>query len=80
MKTTVEIPEKLFRQAKARAAMEGLPLREFFLRGLQMAIQSPASQASRQRAKFPLVSASQGAACLTDEQVAAALNTDEDLI
>ena len=27
MKTTIEIPEALFRQAKARAAMDGLTLR-----------------------------------------------------
>ena len=80
MKTTVEIPDKLFRQAKSRAALEGLSLREFFLRGLQLAIQSPTEQASRPQVSFPLVRTQQASARLTDEMVAEALNTDEDLI
>ena len=29
MKTTLEIPDKIFRQAKAEAAIHGIPLREF---------------------------------------------------
>ena len=80
MKTTVEIPEKLFRQAKMRAAMEGISLREFFLRGLQLALYSPAEQTPQSRVTFTVVRASQGADRLTDEMVNAALNTDEDLM
>jgi hypothetical protein len=29
VKTTLEIPDSIFRQAKARAAEEGIPLRQF---------------------------------------------------
>ena len=29
MKTTLEIPDSVFRQAKARAAQRGIPLRQF---------------------------------------------------
>ncbi|MCW5983530.1 MAG: hypothetical protein KIT09_35895 [Bryobacteraceae bacterium] len=29
MKTTLEMPDAIFRQAKARAAEQGIPLREF---------------------------------------------------
>ena len=29
MKTTIEIPDHLYREAKARAALRGTPLREF---------------------------------------------------
>ncbi len=79
MKTTIEIPEKLFRKAKARAALEGISLREFVLRGLQLAIQSPSDQAIRQRVDFPLVRAADGKARLTDEQVYKALDIDEEL-
>ncbi len=78
MKTTVEIPEVLFRQAKARAAMEGLPLRDLVVRGLRLALQTPPTQGG-QRVKFPLIHSSQTAPRLTDEQVYAALNNDEDL-
>ena len=79
MKTTIEIPDPLFRQAKARAAMDGLTLRDLFVRGLQLAVQTP-STTTKQRAAFPLIRAAKSAPPLTDEQIYMALNTDEGLI
>jgi hypothetical protein len=79
MKTTVEIPEQLFRQAKARAALEGISLREFLMRGLRMALQSPSPENEPHRTAFPILKAAQSAPRLTDEQVAAALNNDDEL-
>ena len=79
MKTTIEIPEPLFRQAKAKAAMEGLTLRDLFVLGLQLAVQTPATS-TKQRAAFPLIRAAKSAPRLTDEQIYAALNTDEGLV
>lgn len=38
MKTTVEIPDPLFRKAKKYAAEQGIPLRQVFERGLEMAL------------------------------------------
>lgn len=35
MKTTIEIPDSLFRKAKAAAAEEGRPLKEFFTEAIQ---------------------------------------------
>jgi len=80
MKTTVEIPEKLFRQAKSRAAMEGISLREFLLRGLRLALRSPSADLDRPRITFPLIRTSHPSSRLTDDQVTAAQDTDEDLI
>ncbi len=80
MKTTIEIPEPLFRQAKARAALDGLSLRDLFLRGLQLSLQTPPAASARQRASFPLIRAAQPAPPLTDEQVDAALDSDEGLL
>jgi len=79
VKTTIEIPEPLFRQAKAKAAMEGLTLRDLFVRGLQLAVQTPAAP-TKQRATFPLIRAAKNAPRLTDEQIYAALNSDEGLV
>jgi hypothetical protein len=79
MKTTIEIPEPLFRQAKAKAAMEGLTLRDLFVRGLQLALEIPPATPA-QRVDFPLIRTAGKAAQLTDEQVYAALNTDEGLV
>jgi hypothetical protein len=49
MKTTVEIPDPLFRQAKAYAASHGIPLREVFETGLRTVLegQSPAGRRFR---------------------------------
>ena len=45
MKTTVEIPDRLFRLAKAYAARNGIPLREVFERGVSMLVEgSPAAR------------------------------------
>jgi hypothetical protein len=41
MKTTVEIPDALFRDAKEYAARQGIPVREVFERGLRLALQGP---------------------------------------
>ncbi len=36
MKTTLEIPDMLFRKAKSQAAQEGKPLKDLFAEGLEM--------------------------------------------
>jgi hypothetical protein len=35
MKTTLELPDDVFRQAKARAALRGIPLRQFVSEALE---------------------------------------------
>lgn len=73
MKTTVEIPDELFREAKAQAAMQGIPLRELFIRGLQLAMKQPANEREPRRTPFPLIISTRSGDRLTDEQVAQAL-------
>ena len=51
MKTTVEISDALFRDAKAYAARHGIPLREVFERGLQMVVKGAPSPGRRFRLK-----------------------------
>ena len=49
MKTTVEIPDALFREAKEYAAREGIPVREVFERGLRLV-----TEGGRPRRRFRL--------------------------
>jgi len=53
MRTTIEIPDDLFRKAKAQAALEGVRLRDVIERGLRLVLAEPAPPALR-RANFPL--------------------------
>ena len=39
MKTTVEVPDALFREAKQYAARQGIPMREVFERGLRAVLE-----------------------------------------
>ena len=82
MKTTVEIPDELFRQAKVQAALQGIPLRELFIRGLQLAMEQPGLESQQQRTRFPLIASTRRDSRLTDEQVAHALDqmAQEDIL
>ena len=41
MKTTLEIPDKVFRKAKARAAERGIPLRQFVTEAVEEKLAAP---------------------------------------
>jgi hypothetical protein len=51
VKTTVEIPDPLFRRAKEYAARNGIPLREVFERGLETVLRGSRPVARRFRLK-----------------------------
>jgi len=42
MKTTLEIPDAVFRKAKARAAERGIPLRQFVTEAVEEKLKTPA--------------------------------------
>jgi hypothetical protein len=55
MKTTVEVPDRLYRQIKARAALRGQTIKAFFLDAVRdkLAVEkSPASKQTGWRAAF----------------------------
>ena len=41
MKTTLDIPDAIFRQAKAKAAMDGRKLKELVTEGLELVLSKP---------------------------------------
>jgi predicted component of type VI protein secretion system len=47
MKTTVELPDDLYRQAKAEAALRGRRLKDLVEEGLRWVLQSPRAQPGR---------------------------------
>jgi hypothetical protein len=47
MKTTVEIPDDLYRQAKAEAALRGHKLRDLIEEGLRLVLEAPRKPARR---------------------------------
>jgi len=47
MKTTVEIPDALFRRAKKYSAEKGVPLRSVIEEGLRRVLESPAQRSFR---------------------------------
>jgi hypothetical protein len=43
MKTTLEIPDSVFRRAKLKAAEQGIPLRQFVTEALERKLREPSS-------------------------------------
>ena len=47
MKTTVEVPDDLYRQAKAEAALRGRKLRDLIEEGLRLVLEAPRKRRRR---------------------------------
>ena len=68
MRTTVDIPDPLYRKLKSKAAAEGRSVKEFILRGVEKELGSAAARKGRLR--LPLVRSKEpGALELTNEQI-----------
>lgn len=67
MKTTVEIPDELFREAKATAARNGSKLKDLVADGLRLVLGKGSS--ARRQVRFPLIPARHGFARLTSNRV-----------
>ena len=55
MRTTVDLPDPLFKQIKAEAALRGMKLREFIMRALERALMEPTPKRASYHVKLPLV-------------------------
>ncbi len=56
MKTTLEIPDELYRAVKAKAALEGKRVTDVVIQGLRMALEKP--QIALTRVEFPIIKSS----------------------
>ena len=75
MRTTIDIPDELLRAVKARAALEGRPLKALFLEGLQLAVRKPpARRAKLRKVTFPIIAGSPHGRVVTEEIVQKAIN------
>ena len=52
MRTTIEIPDVLYRELKAKAALEGVPVKDVIVRGVRRELDP---EPLRRRARFPLI-------------------------
>lgn len=71
MKTTLNLPEELYREVKVKAVREGVPVTELVVKGLQMLLSAEAP--ARRRIEFPLIPAQVGVQPITTERVKAIL-------
>jgi hypothetical protein len=55
MRTTIDLPDPLFKQVKAEAALRGMKLREFIAHCLERALAERSHTAKSYRVKLPLV-------------------------
>jgi hypothetical protein len=57
MRTTIEIPDTLFRKTKATAALRGSTMKELVVRALEREVEGtvPAKKTATRRVKLPLI-------------------------
>jgi hypothetical protein len=55
MRTTIDLPDPLFKRVKAEAALRGIKLRDFISRALEQALSVGSPQAGSRRVKLPLI-------------------------
>lgn len=83
MRTTVDLPDYLLRRVKARAALDGITLKElihrFVEQGLRRSASSPQGAPDRERSELPVARASTGRPLLdlTHAELYAVLEEEE---
>jgi hypothetical protein len=69
MRTTIDIPDDIYRDLKVKAAREGKPVRMILLRGIQRELEDGEKRSLR-KLKLPLIRSSEpGTLELTNEQI-----------
>jgi len=70
MRTTVDIPDCLYRRLKSRAASERIPARELIVRGIEHVLKERPPRRSGRRVKLPLIGSKEpGTVYLDNERI-----------
>ena len=69
VKTTLEIPDDLFREAKSRAALTGTKLKDLVADGLRLVLAGGRPRSAPRRVRFPIIEANPGAPIITQQVV-----------
>jgi len=69
MRTTIDIPDEIYRKLKIKAAKERETVREIALRGIQREIEQPAAQPVRRLSEPILKSYAPGSIRIDNEQI-----------
>ena len=83
MRTTIDLPDELFRQAKAKAAQDGMKLKDLIVRFVQQGLGhgAPPSSATRrrQRSELPVARPATGRTlkALTNAEIQQLLDEEE---
>ena len=74
VRTTVDLPDALFKRVKSEAALRGMRLREFIAQSLEKSLAGHRDDLKSRRVRFPLIRSGGGHSInLTREQVAAGI-------
>jgi hypothetical protein len=55
MRTTVDIPDPIYRQLKSRAAVQGCSVKQLILQGVEMELRGASGQRNKARISLPLI-------------------------
>jgi hypothetical protein len=70
VRTTVDIPSPLYRQLKAKAALQGSSVKELILRGVKAELNSTLEKKAGYRVSLPLIKSKKpGSLKLTNRQI-----------
>jgi hypothetical protein len=70
MRTTIDIPDEVYRKMKVKAALEGQTVREIALRGIQRELGSSEMQPARKKFQIPVIPSTRpGTLNLTNQDI-----------
>jgi len=79
VRTTIDLPDRVFRKAKAVASLEGVSLKQLITRAIEHELEAGTPSLSPKRVSIPIVRSKRpGSVQVTSERIASIME-DEDL-